>query len=85
MHTLTVQVQDSVFQEFLNFISKRKETIEIKQDKNLEEDPFFYGRQKELHSIRENIKNGNSELKSFEEFENRANSLEKELDLKYAN
>ena len=85
MHTLTVQVQDSVFQEFLNFISKRKETIEIKQDKNLEEDPFFYERQKELHSIRENIKNGTSELTSFEDFENRANNLEKELDLKYAN
>jgi len=49
MHTLTVQVQDSVFQEFLSFISKRKESIEIKQDKNLELDPYFYERQKQLH------------------------------------
>ncbi len=29
MHALTVQVQDSVFQEFLSFISKRKESIKI--------------------------------------------------------
>ena len=85
MHTLTVQVQDSVFQEFLNFVSKRKETIEIKQDKKLEDDPYFYERQKELKLIRENIKDGTSKLVSFEEFENRANNLEKELDLKYAN
>jgi len=33
MHTFTVQIQDSIFQEFLSFISKRKESIEIKQDK----------------------------------------------------
>ncbi|HIC44785.1 MAG TPA: hypothetical protein EYO73_11070 [Sulfurimonas sp.] len=85
MHTLTVQVQDSVFQEFLNFISKRKETIKIKQDEKMEDDPYFYERQKELNSIRENIKNGTSELVSFEAFESRADTLEKELDLKYAN
>ena len=85
MHTLTVKVQDSVFQEFLNFISKRKETIEIKQDKNIEVDPYFYQRQKELHTIRENIKNGTSKLVSFEDFKSRANNFEKELNLKYAN
>jgi len=85
MHTLTIQVQDSAFQEFLNFISKRKETIKVKEDSNLEYDPYFYERQLELIEIRENIKNGTSKLVSFEDFETRANILEKELDLKHAN
>ena len=85
MHTLTIQVQDSAFQEFLNFISKRKETIKVKEDSNLEYDPYFYERQLELIEIRENIENGTSKLVSFEDFETRANILEKELDLKHAN
>ena len=50
MHTLTVNIQDSVFQEFLNFVSKRKETIEITKDKNLELDPYFYERQNLVRS-----------------------------------
>jgi len=66
MHTLTVKIQDSAFQEFLDFISTRKETIEISKDKNLEVDPYFYARQKELHQIRDDIKNGNIEMVSHE-------------------
>jgi len=62
MHTLIVQVQDSVFQEFLNFISKRKESIEIKQDKNLELDPYFYERQKQLHQDLEEVESGKAEM-----------------------
>ena len=38
-----------------------------------------------LHTIRDNIKNGTNKLVSFEDFESRANNLEKELNLKYAN
>ena len=85
MHTLTVQVQDNVFQEFLTFISKRKESIQVKEDSNLEYDPYFYERQLELIETREHIKNGTTKLVLFEDFENRANTLEKELDLKHAN
>jgi len=66
MHTLTVKIQDSVFQEFLDFISTREEAIEISKDKNLEVDPYFYARQKELHQIRDDIKNGNIEMVSHE-------------------
>jgi len=68
MHTLTVQVQDSVFQEFLSFISKRKESIEIKQDKNLELDPYFYERQKQLHQDLEEVESGKAEMISNEDF-----------------
>ena len=74
MHTLTVQVQDSVFQEFLNFVSKRKETITIAKDKNLELDAYFYERQQKLHQIRADVKNGKMKLLSQEE-------SDKEIDL----
>jgi hypothetical protein len=62
MHTLTLQVQDSVFNEFLNFISLRKETIEITKDKNLELDSYFYERQKELHQDLKEVESGNAEM-----------------------
>ena len=68
MHTLTVKVQDSVLKEFLNFVSKRKETIEITTDKNLELDPYFYERQKELHQIKDDIDNGKIEMINNEDF-----------------
>ena len=73
MHTLTVQVQDSVFQEFLSFISKRKESIEIKQDKNLELDPYFYERQKQLHKDLEEVESGKAEMISHNDLWNNIN------------
>ncbi|MDY0122021.1 MAG: hypothetical protein RBR54_08765 [Sulfurimonas sp.] len=59
--------------------------ITITKDENLENDLFFYERKKELHQMRSDIKSGKSELVSFDEFENRTNQFEKELELKYAN
>ena len=85
MHTLTVKVQDSVFQEFLNFVSKRKETIEIEKDKNLEHDPYFYERKKQLQQDLEEIDNGTAEMLTQEQYENEMNSFFKELKLKHAN
>ena len=73
MHTLTVQVQDSVFQEFLSFISKRKESIQIKQDKNLELDPYFYERQKQLHQDLEEVESGKAEMISHDDLWNNIN------------
>ena len=73
MHTLTVQVQDSVFQEFLSFISKRKESIEIKKDKNLELDPYFYERQKQLHQDLEEVESGKAEMISHDDLWNNIN------------
>jgi len=85
MHTLTVKVQDSVFQEFLNFVSKRKETIEIEKDKNLEYDPYFYERKKQLQQDLEEIDNGTAEMLNQEQYDNEINTFFKELKLKYAN
>ncbi len=74
MHTLTVQIQDSAFQEFLNFISKRKESIEIKKDKNLEFDQYFYERQEQLHKDLEEVESGKAEMISHSDLWNNINN-----------
>ena len=68
MQTLTVQVQDSFMQEFLNFVESRQENIHIEKDYNLEYDPYFYKRQIELHKIRDEIKSGKAEMISNDDF-----------------
>lgn len=67
MRTLTVNIQDSAFQEFLNFVSKRKEAIEITKDKNLELDPYFYERQKQLQQDLEEVESGKAEMISHDD------------------
>jgi len=73
MHTLTVNIQDSVFQEFLNFVSKRKGSIEITNDKNLELDPYFYERQNQLHQDLEEVESANAEMISHDDLWNTIN------------
>ena len=85
MQTLIVNIQDNFVQDFLAIVEHYQGKIQIQKDKNLEYDPYFYERQKELQEIRNNIKNGNSQLTSFEDFENKTSQFEKELELKYAN
>ncbi len=69
MQTVSVQIEDSYMQQFMNFVKKSKSNIIIQDDKNLEQDPYFYERQKELHQIRDDIKNGNMEMLSEEQYE----------------
>ena len=85
MQTIAVQIQDAYVQNFMSYVNNHSENITITKDKNLESDSFFYERKKELHQIRTNIKNGKSQLISFDDFENKTNQFEKELELKYAN
>ena len=85
MQTLAVQVQDDYIQDFMSYVNNHSESITISKDKNLENDSFFHERKKELHQIRDDIKSGKSQLISFDDFENKTNLLEKELELKYAN
>jgi len=68
MHTLTISIQDSVFQEFLNFVSKRKETIKITKDKNLEYDSYFYERKEQLQKDMDDIDNGKIKMINNEDF-----------------
>jgi len=86
MQTIILEIEDSCFQDFMTLIgNKYKNNIKILKDKNLELDPYFYERQKELQKIRNDIKNRKSKLISFSDFENRVDDFEKELELRYGN
>jgi len=74
MQTIQLQVKDVMI-----------ESIEVQKDKNLEVDPYFYKRQKELHQLREDIQSGKMEMISQDEWEIEMQNLDKELDLLYAN
>ena len=69
MQTFSVQIEDSYMQQFMNFVKKSHSNIIITKDKNLDLDPYFYERQKKLHNISDEIKNGKMELLSEEEAE----------------
>ena len=66
MQTMAVQIQDNYVQNFMSYVSKHSENITIEKDKNLELDPYFYKRQKELHQIRDDVKNAQIEMVSHE-------------------
>jgi hypothetical protein len=85
MQTMAVQIEDNYVQDFINYVNNHSDSITISKDENLELDPYFYERQKELQQIRNDIKSGKGQLISFDDFEYRTNQLEKELELKYAN
>ncbi|MFK5975265.1 MAG: hypothetical protein QM493_02045 [Sulfurovum sp.] len=69
MQTLTVQVQDNFVQDFLTIIDHYKDKIQLKKDKNLEYDPYFYERKKQLQKDIEDIDNGKAEILSSEQFD----------------
>jgi len=67
--TITLDVQDNYFLEVLKQLNTLKDKFHFEiKDKNLELDPYFYERQKELHKIREDIKSGKMEMISHEDF-----------------
>ena len=85
MQTMAIQIQDDYVNNFINYVNNHSDSITITKNKNLEYDTYFYERQKELHKIRTDIKNEKNQLISFDDFEDKTNKLEKELELKYAN
>ncbi|KIM11710.1 MAG: hypothetical protein KU38_05930 [Sulfurovum sp. FS08-3] len=80
MQTLSIQVQDSYMQQFMNFVHNSHSNIIIAKDKNLEHDPYFYEREKKLHQIRNDVKNGNMRLLSQEESDSEIELFFKELE-----
>jgi hypothetical protein len=85
MQSFTVKIEDGFVQDFLNIVAHYKDKIQLQKDENLEYDPYFYERKKELETIRDDIKSGKSSLISFEDFEKRTELFEKEIEQKYAN
>jgi len=69
MQTLSVQIQDDYMQQFMNFVKNSHSNIIIAKDKNLELDSYFYERKKELQQIRDDIKSGEMEMLSEEQYD----------------
>jgi hypothetical protein len=69
MQTIAVQIQDDYIQNFMNYVNSHSENITITKDKNLELDPYFYERQKQLQQDIYDLDNGKTEILSSEQFE----------------
>jgi len=69
MQTMAVQIQDNYVQNFMSYVNNHSENITIEKDKNLELDPYFYERKKELHQLRIDIKNDDMEMLSQEQYD----------------
>jgi len=67
MRTLSVQIQDDYMQQFMNFVKNSHSNIIIAKDKNLELDPYFYERQKQLHQDLEEVESSNAEMISHDD------------------
>jgi hypothetical protein len=85
MQTLTVNIQDSFIQDFLTIIEHYSDKIELKKDKNLESDPYFYDRQRELRQDIEDIDSGKTKMLSQQEYDNEMKFFFNEIKLKYEN
>lgn len=70
MQTLTVNIQDNFVQDFLTIIEHYKDKVQLQKDKNLEQDPYFYERQKQLQQDIEEIDSGNVQMITNEDFWN---------------
>ena len=68
MQTLTVSIQDNFVQDFLTIIDHYKDKVQLKKDKNLEYDPFFYKRKEELEQDINDIDNGKVKMINNEDF-----------------
>ena len=51
MQNLSIQIQDSYMQKFMNFVKESHSNIVVSKDKNLEIDPYFYERKRDLEQI----------------------------------
>ena len=70
MQTLTLQVQDNFVPNLLNLLKEFKNEVTIKKDKNLEYDPYFYDRQKQLQKDINDIDSGKVKMINNTDFWN---------------
>jgi len=85
MQTLTLNIQESFVQDFLTIIEHYKDKVQLKKDKNLELDPYFYERQKQLQSDIDDIDSGKIRMLSEEEYNSEMSDFFKKLESKYDN
>ena len=70
MQTMSVQIQDNYIPQFINYIQEHNDNIVILKDENLEYDPYFYERQKQLQQDIDDIDNGNVKMINNTDFWN---------------
>jgi len=70
MQTMAVQIQDNYVTNFMSYVNNHSENISIARDPNLELDPYFYERQKQLQQDIEDIDSGKDKMISNEDFWN---------------
>ena len=79
MQTMAVQIQDNYVQNFMSYVNNHSENITITKDKNLELDPYFYERQKQLQQDLQEIENGTAEMISHNDLWSNINNHLKTL------
>ena len=79
VQTLTLQVQDSFVPNLINILNEFKNEITIQKDKNLEYDPYFYVRQKQLQQDLKEIEDGTAEMISHNDLWSNINNHLKTL------
>jgi len=79
MQTLIINIQDNFVQDFLSIIKRYKGKIQIQKDENLEYDPYFYERQKQLQQDLEEVENGTAQMISHNDLWNNINNHLKTL------
>jgi len=79
MQTLSIQIQDDYMQQFMNFVKNSHSNITVSKDKNLEFDPYFYERKKDLEQIIEESENGTMEMLSQKQYDQEMEIFFKDL------
>ena len=79
MQTISVQIQDNYIQNFMSYVNNHSENISIVKDPNLELDPYFYERQKQLQQDIEDIDSGKIQMVSQEEYNIQINNFFQKL------
>jgi hypothetical protein len=79
MQTISIQIEENYMQQFMNFVKKSHENITLIKDKNIEFDPYFYERKRDLEQIIEASENGSMELLSQEQYSQEMDIFFKDL------
>lgn len=74
MQTIAIQIQDDYVNDFMNYVNNHSDSITIKKDTNLELDPYFHKRQKQLQQDLEEVESGKAEMISHNDLWNNVNS-----------
>lgn len=89
MQTIHLEVKDSYVANIMTLLHSLKDVmidkIEIQNDANLQEDPYFYERREELHKLRDDVRSGKMQMFTQSEYDEDMVLFLEKLEVKYAN